>query len=86
MFVVVPWLELPDVIVKSRQGVSLMMDFIRQARLQPMAFGSYISTIHSDMSFVSPETSASTSSGNKPGRVSHSQNDSWFDKIWGAGH
>ncbi|KAF8139996.1 PRELI-like family-domain-containing protein [Boletus edulis] len=77
---------------RSRQGVSLMMDFIRQARLQPMAFGSYISTIHSDMSFVVPETSVPSSSGNNTGHkpennhVPTSQNNRWFDRVWGVGN
>ncbi|KAG6381430.1 RIC1-domain-containing protein [Boletus reticuloceps] len=75
---------------RSRQGVSLMMDFIRQARLQPMAFGSYISTIHSDMSFVVPETSVPSSSGNNTGHkpennhVPTSQNNKWFNRVWGV--
>ncbi|KAF9229602.1 MSF1-domain-containing protein [Gyrodon lividus] len=55
---------------RSRQGVSLMMDIIRQGRLQPMTFGSYISSLHSDMSFVVPEPSvtsnAAHSTGHKP--------------------
>jgi len=77
---------------KSRQGVSLMMDLIRQARLQPMAFGSYISSLHSDMSFVVPEASVSsnsiTSTGHKPEDTrspATSQNDTWYNRVWGNG-
>lgn len=67
-----------------------MMDLIRQARLQPMTFGSYISSIHSDMSFLVPETSVSSSPlnnmGHKPenDHVPTSQNNRWFDRVWGA--
>ncbi|KAN0100861.1 PRELI-like family domain containing protein [Tylopilus felleus] len=77
---------------RSRQGVSLMMDFIRQARLQPMAFGSYISTIHSDMSFVVPGTSVPSPSSNNTGHkpendhVPASGNNRWFNKVSGAGN
>ena len=69
-----------------------MMDFIRQARLQPMAFGSYISTIHSDMSFVVPGTSVPSPSSNNTGHkpendhVPASGNNSWFNKVSGAGN
>ncbi|KAI9572703.1 PRELI-like family-domain-containing protein [Boletus coccyginus] len=75
---------------RSRQGVSLVTDFIRQARLQPMTFGSYISTIHSDMSFTVPETPAPLSSGNNTGHkpendhVPTSENNRWFDRVWRA--
>ncbi|KIJ21501.1 hypothetical protein PAXINDRAFT_164983 [Paxillus involutus ATCC 200175] len=73
---------------KSRQGVSLMMDLIRQARLQPMAFGSYISSLHSDMSFVVPEASTSHNTGHRP-EGPHSpptaQNNTWYNRVWGSG-
>lgn len=66
-----------------------MMDFIRQARLQPMAFGSYISNIHSDMSFLVPETPVSSTGnamGHKPenDHVPAGQHNSWFNRVWGA--
>lgn len=75
---------------QSRQGVSLMMDFVRQARLQPMAFGSYISNIHSDMSFLVPEAPVPPSSGNNTGHkpendhVPTSQNNKWFNRVLGT--
>lgn len=68
------------------------MDLIRQARLQSMAFGSYISTIRSDMSFLDPETSVPSSPGNHAGHkpetdhLPASQNNRWFDRVWGAGN
>ncbi|KAH0838539.1 RIC1-domain-containing protein [Lanmaoa asiatica] len=71
----------------SRQGVSLMMDLIRQARLQPMAFGPYISSIHSDMSFLVPETAVPSSPRNNTGHkpendhVPNSQNNRWFNRL-----
>jgi len=36
---------------RSREGVSLILSLLRQARLEPMTLGSYISHIHSDVSF-----------------------------------
>ncbi|KAG9314608.1 PRELI-like family-domain-containing protein [Chiua virens] len=77
---------------RSRQGVSLMMDLIRQARLQPMAFGSYISNIRSDMSFLAPESSVPSSTGidtgHKPdnNHVPTSQNNRWLSRVWGTGN
>ncbi|KAG6335629.1 hypothetical protein ID866_3465 [Astraeus odoratus] len=44
---------------RSRQGVSLILDLIRQARLQPMALGSYASYLKSDRTFSFPESSHS---------------------------
>lgn len=63
------------------------MDFIRQARLQPMAFGSYISNIHSDMSFLVPDASVPSPSGNnvtpENDQLPVSQNNRWFSRVWG---
>ncbi|KIJ68690.1 hypothetical protein HYDPIDRAFT_125566 [Hydnomerulius pinastri MD-312] len=74
---------------RSRQGVSLMMDLIRQARLQPMTFGSYMSSLHSDMSYTVPEASASSnsasSSGHRPESGSSTKNNTWYSSVWGNG-
>lgn len=65
-----------------------MMDSIRQARLQPMTLGSYISNIHSDMSFLAPEgpvlSSSNKDTGHKPedDHVPTSQNNRWFNRVW----
>ncbi|KAG2155470.1 PRELI-like family-domain-containing protein [Suillus clintonianus] len=71
---------------RSRQGVSLILDLIRQARLQPMALGSYISHLHSDHSFASTDTPTSShtsdSTGHAPEEYSTTEN-TWLGKIWG---
>jgi len=74
---------------RSREGVSLILDLLRQARLQPMALGSYVSHLHSDLSFISPAVSASdnSDSGHSDEESSPSppaQNNSWIKGFWGT--
>jgi len=75
---------------QSRQGVSLILDLIRQARLQPMAMGSYISTLHSDRSLTSTDTLPSSHSSENTGHTpeeysSSTTGNTWLRKIWGSG-
>ncbi|KAG1858983.1 hypothetical protein DFJ58DRAFT_781104, partial [Suillus subalutaceus] len=74
---------------RSRQGVSLFLDLIRQARLQPMALGSYITHLHSERSFTSTDTPASSHSSDNTGHApeeysSPTTENTWLGKIWGS--
>ncbi|KAH7927373.1 MSF1-domain-containing protein [Leucogyrophana mollusca] len=75
---------------RSRDGVSLILNLLRQARLQPMALGSYIANIHSDHTFVGAEVpsisydsdgSVHSADENQPSPTP--ANNSWLGKIWG---
>ncbi|KAH7915125.1 MSF1-domain-containing protein [Hygrophoropsis aurantiaca] len=73
---------------RSREGVSLILNLLRQARVQPMALGSYVATIHSDHSFVGTEVSAeshgsdsSVLSGDENQSIPP-RNNSWLGKFW----
>lgn len=74
---------------RSRQGVSLILDLIRQARLQPMALGSYITHHHSEHSFASTDTPTSSHSSDNAAHApedhsSHTTENTWLGKIWGS--
>ncbi|KAG1773035.1 PRELI-like family-domain-containing protein [Suillus occidentalis] len=74
---------------RSRQGVSLILDLIRQARLQPMALGSYITHLHSEHSFASTDTPTSSHSSDNAVHApedhsSHTTENTWLGKIWGS--
>ncbi|KAI6005124.1 MSF1-domain-containing protein [Pisolithus orientalis] len=73
---------------RSRQGVSLMLDLIRQARLQPMTLGSYTSQLHSDRTSFAPNAPISSLDVNEDTcREDHSsppQSGRWYGRFWGS--
>ncbi|KIM67033.1 hypothetical protein SCLCIDRAFT_1210493 [Scleroderma citrinum Foug A] len=75
-------------IQRSRQGVSLILDLLRQARLQPMTLGSYASYLHAERIFPASDTSTSSlhveQNTNERGDDSSTQSGRWYDKFWGG--
>ncbi|KAH7883854.1 PRELI-like family-domain-containing protein [Phlebopus sp. FC_14] len=76
---------------RSRQGVSLILDLIRQARLRPMPLGPYMSTLHSDSSFAVSDVSVSSHTpeyrGNQPENDSPpaaTQTNAWSGRVGGG--
>jgi len=75
-------------IQRSREGVSLIVNLLRQARQQPMALGSYMGNLRSDLTENPiPHSSASLHGEDDEHSVddqaAQSQNNSWVSKFWG---